>query len=279
MSLTECLDLYVAPSELSVDNVWKCSYCNDRVQALRQTLLSSAPKILCIALKRIIPLSDYGDMDKTDVTVEFPLQSLDLSPWMELGSVDRASLVQEAKGAKGSKGAECRGETGRDAGSLQQRGSTGSAPHPPVYDLFAACDHIGSLQTGHYTSVIRGKSGTWYFINDQLVEPVLSEDALEEILESIGVETKERPMSPGRSQGMSGNTALAESGRQVEGQEQSEDRDRTAMQQEAAHKEFPEKYNAEVLKALERKIVSPATCALFYIRRDSQSLLPNAEPT
>lgn len=37
------------------------------------------------------------------------------------------------------------------------------------YDLYGICNHMGSTQGGHYTSMIRSQSNTWYHFNDNQI--------------------------------------------------------------------------------------------------------------
>ena len=41
-----------------------------------------------------------------------------------------------------------------------------------VYDLYAVCNHYGNLQYGHYNSVIKMKSGTWFLCDDDRIQKV-----------------------------------------------------------------------------------------------------------
>ena len=41
-----------------------------------------------------------------------------------------------------------------------------------VYDLYAVCNHSGSVQGGHYTSFVKNANGKWYHFNDTSVSEV-----------------------------------------------------------------------------------------------------------
>jgi ubiquitin C-terminal hydrolase len=41
-----------------------------------------------------------------------------------------------------------------------------------IYDLYAVCNHSGSVMGGHYTSFIKNANGKWYHFNDTLVSEV-----------------------------------------------------------------------------------------------------------
>ena len=44
-----------------------------------------------------------------------------------------------------------------------------------VYDLYAVCNHSGSLLGGHYTSYVKNANGKWYHFNDGSVQEVADE--------------------------------------------------------------------------------------------------------
>jgi ubiquitin carboxyl-terminal hydrolase 8 len=41
-----------------------------------------------------------------------------------------------------------------------------------VYDLYAVCNHHGSIHGGHYTATIRNANGKWYNCNDTIIKEV-----------------------------------------------------------------------------------------------------------
>jgi ubiquitin C-terminal hydrolase len=41
-----------------------------------------------------------------------------------------------------------------------------------IYDLYAVCNHSGSVMGGHYTSFIKNSNGNWYHFNDQQVTQI-----------------------------------------------------------------------------------------------------------
>ena len=48
-----------------------------------------------------------------------------------------------------------------------------------VYDLYAVCNHIGSMSRGHYTAYCRNPAdGNWYSFDDQLVQPISEEQLI-----------------------------------------------------------------------------------------------------
>ena len=48
-----------------------------------------------------------------------------------------------------------------------------------VYDLYAVCNHLGSMSRGHYTAYCRNPAdGNWYTFDDQLVQPISEEQLM-----------------------------------------------------------------------------------------------------
>ena len=48
-----------------------------------------------------------------------------------------------------------------------------------VYDLYAVCNHLGSMSRGHYTAYCRNPAdGNWYTFDDQLVQPITDEQLI-----------------------------------------------------------------------------------------------------
>ena len=138
-------------AEKGLDNAnrYNCPRCRARSRARVSTALVAAPEVLAVQLKRFVALNDLGDTEKDGALVDFPLDGLDLRPWMDGGG-----------GAAGSGGVA---------------GAEGDAP-PPVYDLFAVCQHRGpGLNAGHYTCLSRAPptkaqpSPAWTLRDDERV--------------------------------------------------------------------------------------------------------------
>jgi ubiquitin C-terminal hydrolase len=50
---------------------------------------------------------------------------------------------------------------------------SGEQKHPPIYDLFAVCNHEGTLGQGHYTTLAKNRDDkNWYNFDDSLVTEV-----------------------------------------------------------------------------------------------------------
>lgn len=124
ITLDECFAETGKTEILSEENAWYCSRCKELRRASKTLEIWTAPDILVIHLKRFS--GERHRRDKIDVTVDFPLEGLDLT--------DRVGLEEDGK--------EC------------------------VYDLFAVDNHYGGLGGGHYTAYAKNfYDGKWYDFN------------------------------------------------------------------------------------------------------------------
>ena len=122
---------------LDEDNKWYCRTCKDHVQATKTLEIYRVPRILIISLKRFkSSRSKYGfGGEKIDTLVEFPLEGLDMSPFV---------LSPEQKNSE----------------SL-------------IYDCYGISNHFGSVGFGHYTAYAKNPlDNTWYNFDDSSVSPV-----------------------------------------------------------------------------------------------------------
>ncbi|KAL3230602.1 Uncharacterized protein RNJ44_01051 [Nakaseomyces bracarensis] len=128
ITLDECLKLFSKPEVLGISDSWYCPKCKDHRQATKQLELWNTPDILLIHLKRFENQRSFSD--KIDVTVEFPIEGLDVSPYI--------------------------------VNTMEQKGT--------IYDLFAVDNHYGGLGGGHYTAYAKNETdGKWYYFNDSRV--------------------------------------------------------------------------------------------------------------
>ncbi|KAK1940117.1 Ubiquitin carboxyl-terminal hydrolase 4 [Phytophthora citrophthora] len=140
ISLDECFRNFVKPETLDQANLWYCSKCQEHRQARKTMEMWRLPDVLVLSLKRF----EYRNeilRDKLDVFVDFPLESLDMSPYCLEKSNDKDHLS---------------------------------------YDLFAVSNHYGSMGFGHYTAFAKSwKDGDgemypgWYSFDDSLVSPAM----------------------------------------------------------------------------------------------------------
>jgi hypothetical protein len=136
-SLSQALDLFTRAEQLDSDNAWQCAACGRRGRGMTSTALWHAPELLFVALKR------FTRDRKVTEPVDFPLEGLDLGPWVRgptaAGAVyDLCGVVNHAGGLGG----------GHYTATVRHRGGPGPGVAPGVPG---------------------GVSGDWYEISDERV--------------------------------------------------------------------------------------------------------------
>ena len=124
VTLASCLDEYTKEEELRDAESVYCGRCKSHEPAVVQTSVMRLPEILVIQIKRFQGTATWRE--KLNTLVDFPLNGLDMTPW----------LARRGGGAAPEEG-EC-----------------------VVYDLYAVANHFGSLQGGHYTAYARSSPCT-----------------------------------------------------------------------------------------------------------------------
>ena len=135
IALGDCFAQLMVREQLSESDMWYCGSCKKHVRAYKKLDLWSAPDVLILHLKRFqyLPGTYFVHRQKLEQLVDFPLESLDMAPFVK--------------------------------GPPPDAGST-------VYDLYAVSEHSGGLGGGHYTAVARNTEGLegapsgWYAFND-----------------------------------------------------------------------------------------------------------------
>eukprot|EP00887_Chlorella_sp_A99_P007535 scaffold2.g7535.t1 len=86
VTLADCLQValvggaYLEPERLDADNSWYCSRCKEFVQANKKLDIWSLPDVLIVHLKRFS--HSRFSRDKLDTPVAFPLEGLDMQPYL-----------------------------------------------------------------------------------------------------------------------------------------------------------------------------------------------------
>lgn len=111
--------------QLAPDDAWRCPHCQVLQQGTVKLSLWTLPDILIIHLKRFRQVGEQRH--KLSTLVHFPLRGLDMAPHV----------------AKRSRGGS---KWGPWKHSTQEGGQCSF-----LYDLYAVCNHHGSMQGGHYT--------------------------------------------------------------------------------------------------------------------------------
>ncbi|XP_067570568.1 ubiquitin carboxyl-terminal hydrolase 43 isoform X1 [Pseudorca crassidens] len=157
-SLDECFQFYTKEEQLAQDDAWRCPHCQALQQGVVKLSLWTLPDILIIHLKRFCQVGERRN--KLSTLVKFPLAGLDMAP----------HVAQRSTGPKASPGPW--------PPSWKQPACLPTS-YPPdfLYDLYAVCNHHGSLQGGHYTAYCRNSlDGQWYSYDDSTVEPLLEDE-------------------------------------------------------------------------------------------------------
>jgi len=87
LPVTDCTDIeealfkFVSPETLDNDNRWRCDHCKELANAKKQITFWRLPEIMIVTLKRF-NLHPTGRGYKLQHQVDFPLDDLDMSPYM-----------------------------------------------------------------------------------------------------------------------------------------------------------------------------------------------------
>ncbi|KAK2097698.1 Ubiquitin carboxyl-terminal hydrolase 31 [Saguinus oedipus] len=175
-TLSQCFQLYTKEERLAPDDAWRCPHCKQLQQGSITLSLWTLPDVLIIHLKRFRQgavcaqlgsresmactrgwsrpagqaLQREGDRRvKLQNMVKFPLTGLDMTPHVVKRSQSSWSLPSHWSPWRRPYG------LGRD-------------PEDYIYDLYAVCNHHGTMQGGHYTGlqcerlrVCAGESFRW----------------------------------------------------------------------------------------------------------------------
>ncbi len=129
--------------------------------------------------------------------VNFPINGLDLSPWIvkdqgKNSSTDKCSTSSFTAGHVFEDGEECDnknvvggvqceddGEAAESATTNGEHGGGGGGNpeaypgkdgrYESLYDLYAVVHHLGALSAGHYVASVKDKDGQWHYFNDNQV--------------------------------------------------------------------------------------------------------------
>ncbi|XP_036308086.1 ubiquitin carboxyl-terminal hydrolase 43 isoform X2 [Pipistrellus kuhlii] len=147
-TLDECFQFYTKEEQLAQDDAWKCPHCQALQQGVVKLSLWTLPDILIVHLKRFCQVG--GRRNKLSTLVKFPLCGLDMAP----------HVAQRGAGAVPAPGPW---PTWKQPACLPT-----SYPPDFLYDLYAVCNHHGSLQAYCRNSL----DGQWYSYDDSTVEPL-----------------------------------------------------------------------------------------------------------
>ncbi|NXR94639.1 UBP43 hydrolase, partial [Hypocryptadius cinnamomeus] len=150
-TLDECFQLYTKEEQLAPDDAWRCPHCKVPQQGTVKLSLWTLPDILIIHLKRFRQVAEQRH--KLTTLVRFPLRGLDMAPHVAQRGQPGGQLL------------------GRWAPWQHPLRLPPGCPRDHLYDLYAVCNHHGSMQGGHYTAFCcNALDGRWYSYDDSRVE-------------------------------------------------------------------------------------------------------------
>ncbi|XP_010211959.1 PREDICTED: ubiquitin carboxyl-terminal hydrolase 43 [Tinamus guttatus] len=157
-TLDECFQLYTKEEQLAPDDAWRCPHCKVLQQGTVKLSLWTLPDILIIHLKRFRQVAERRH--KLTTLVRFPLRGLDMAP----------HVAQRGQ----APGKQVLGHWAPWKAPLYL---PESCQLDYLYDLYAVCNHHGSMQGGHYTaSCCNSLDGRWYSYDDSTVEGVQEDE-------------------------------------------------------------------------------------------------------
>nr|XP_043870676.1 ubiquitin carboxyl-terminal hydrolase 31-like isoform X1 [Solea senegalensis] len=155
-SLSQCFQLYTKEEQLAPDDAWRCPHCKQLQQGSIKLSLWTLPDILILHLKRF--RQDGDRRMKMQNMVRFPLTGMDMAPHIVKRSQSSWSLPSHWSPWRRPYG------MGRD-------------PEDYLYDLYAVCNHHGTMQGGHYTAHCKNSiDGQWYCYDDSDVHTISEGD-------------------------------------------------------------------------------------------------------
>ncbi|GAB5032349.1 ubiquitinspecific protease [Nannochloropsis oceanica] len=185
LSLQDCFDAYTTEEALS-DEVY-CSRCKvHQAGTRRKEELWRLPPCLIVHLKRF--QYTQHTRRKLNARVRFPLDGLDLSPYVASAAAaqrERKKKAGRAVNDRDKGGDQCPSSLPPSSPSNTAAAATGvatcsflpSSSSSSQYTLYAIIHHVGAMQAGHYVATVRvEQGGRWYCFNDSRVEEVPAEE-------------------------------------------------------------------------------------------------------
>ncbi|CAL1540457.1 unnamed protein product, partial [Lymnaea stagnalis] len=140
ITLQDCLLAFFSADELKGDNMYSCEKCKKLRNGLKYSKVLKLPEILSIHLKRF---RHEFYSSKIGTYISFPLEGLDMEPYLHRGSVNDSKFHKA-----------CKDEV-------------------TLYDLVAIICHHGTAGGGHYTAYcLNHLNDQWYEFDDQYVTEV-----------------------------------------------------------------------------------------------------------
>ncbi|KAJ3046289.1 hypothetical protein HDV00_000102 [Rhizophlyctis rosea] len=171
-TLLECLEKFTVPEHFSG---YTCTSCGPGQAATKQLSLKRLPPVLSFQLKRF-EHSTQAQQQKIETIVRVPME-LDMTPYTTRSVKHRNMMGKPRRDSAGGPAAAAHparrlsGKVGADKDSL------GEVPSYR-YKLFAVVNHMGKMDTGHYTAFAMQR-GQWFSFDDAEVKVATEKDVLE----------------------------------------------------------------------------------------------------
>ncbi|KAI9503863.1 hypothetical protein GGI25_005661 [Coemansia spiralis] len=231
VTLQDCLEHYTRAEQLLPLDAYVCSRCNDTTMATKQLCMKELPPVLTFQLKRFEHNKKPGTaQQKIDTFVRFPL-NIDMTPYTASALASHGQAITGLRASMGNATTNTGSQLPKkisnvtihdyleDAQSvskdtpipiidgpggstaLGKRRTDATHSNPACqYSLFAVIDHVGQLDTGHYTAFAKHR-GQWYMFDDAKVTRVAVADVL-------GF-AEEKKVQAGRSHSAKGKAYMA----------------------------------------------------------------------
>lgn len=177
-SLQECLSRFTEPELLGASSKMFCPRCETRQEAMKQMSIRTLPPIVCFHFKRFeqsFASIRRSEMVKIDTPVEFPAEGLDLSSFQTSAVVRRRDGARPPPTTTSCDNSPVVTTEGQMRASDCQDGENAlpllRGNEVSLYDLFAVVNHMGKIDSGHYTALIR-REGQWFRCDDEKVNKV-----------------------------------------------------------------------------------------------------------
>ena len=180
-SVEKCLDEYVKATVMEGSNqlACECQECSanlitpKKVDGIKRDCFEVLPNLLILQLKRFEHDFERGQQYKINNRCEFPM-ILNMEKYTRQ-YLDRQDEEIEMKAKKEDDDDEEEDEDEKKENEKNDISST----HEYDFKLKGIIVHIGSLDSGHYYSIIRDDKDSWYRFNDDTVEVYDIESDLE----------------------------------------------------------------------------------------------------
>ena len=130
IDLSSCLNDFFKIEE--IDDYFTCDCCKLKTKVTRQFKINKFPKILIIQLKRFKYINNFGGQKKIPIPVTYPENDLDLEDYVSEYIHQKFNIDK------------------------------------PIYNLYAVNVHRGSINFGHYFSIIKNNyNHKWTCYNDE----------------------------------------------------------------------------------------------------------------